>query len=111
MIDEAILKKEHEERQSDLEALKLTMTRYVNADIVNPEKCNFMDIMISEASHIRTPLVRSSNRVSMFPMVASVSVLHMNILRERAFHGTAVCHLKDNSTAWTTEVKETAAEY
>jgi len=37
MIDEAILKKEYEERQSDIEALKLTMTRYVNADIVNPK--------------------------------------------------------------------------
>jgi len=67
--------------------------------------------MIREASHIKTLLVRSSNREAMFSMVTSVSVLHMNILRERVYHGAVVCHMDYNDTYWTTEVKETAANY
>ncbi|MFC5699994.1 insecticidal delta-endotoxin Cry8Ea1 family protein [Cohnella faecalis] len=102
LVDEAILNKEMEERNAELNGLRDTMTHYTAAK--SNEKGALMANLIGKTDDLYEKLTKSSNQIHLIPFTVAASQLHLIILRERLEHGIEM-YKEDNTQQWEEELK------
>ncbi|PTQ78880.1 delta endotoxin-like protein [Nitrosomonas oligotropha] len=108
LINQAILKKEIEDIEANLEALHSELETF--RDTEGDEKMVASVNAYSKADEIRIKITRSSNNIHLIRYMVALSQLHLGILRERLNHGTEIYHQKKNPT-WESDLKTAYDKY
>lgn len=108
LVDSAVLRKEFETYQHEVDALRISLNRYASERAL-AEKAAHLAACLESATRLHQCLTRSSNMIHLLPVTITFSYAHLTILRERVLYGRDLYGETDPQRA--EELDETINEY
>nr|UDN67330.1 insecticidal protein IPD113.2 [Lygodium flexuosum] len=108
LVKQEILEHELNQRQSEIDALKVLIARYHAAKA--HEKGNFLSNWITEADRLSVIFRQSENNIHLILPIITLALLHLTGLRERLYFGKEL-YYEDNTKQWKEDLEDMYKTY